>query len=236
MNESSVSPIDLVANLDEAILLPQLGCPAGAIGIAVGEMLERSNQAVIRASFDLLDLHAHERIIEIGLGNGAHIASVLARAADLHYTGIDASPTMIAEALSRNNASVRNAQVELETADVFATPFSSGSFDKAITINSTYFWRDLSAGLREMHRVLRAGGTLVIAAITPEAAVEMPFEKYGFTVHDATTLEHACVAAGFESITITRYVEPPLDPPQEFGPREFYLLNAVASSRNATGL
>jgi ubiquinone/menaquinone biosynthesis C-methylase UbiE len=228
VNASPHATDDLVANLDESVLLPQLGCPAGPIGIAVGDMLERSNLAIIDAAFDLLDLHANEHILEIGLGNGGHIASVLDQAAGLCFTGIDLSPTMIAEARRHNASVVRQGQVRLETADVMSLPFAPGSFDKAIAINTTYFWPDLRGGLQETRRVLRAGGVLVIAAITPRAAAEMPFAKYGFTIHDAATLEAACIAAGFEQIGITRYVEPLLDPPQEFGAREFYLLWACA--------
>ncbi|MFM0500653.1 class I SAM-dependent methyltransferase [Paraburkholderia caffeinilytica] len=228
MNASLKAADNQVAHLDESILLPQLGCPAGEVGVAVGDMLERSNLAVIDTAFDLLDLHAHERILEIGLGNGGHIASVLDQAAGLFFTGVDLSPTMIAEARRRNASFVRDGRVWLETADAMSLPFPSGAFDKAIAINTTYFWSGLISGLEETHRVLRPGGVLVIAAITPEAAVEMPFARYGFTVDNAAALEAACVAAGFNQIGITRYVEPVLDPPQEFGPREFYLLMACA--------
>jgi SAM-dependent methyltransferase len=228
VNASLSATSDLVANLDESILLPQLGCPAGEIGVAVVDMLERTNLAVIDAAFDLLDLHANERVLEIGLGNGGHIASVLDQAAGLCFTGIDLSPTMIAEARRHNASFVRDGRVRLETADVMSLPFPPGAFDKAIAINTTYFWPDLIGGLRETHRVLRVGGVLVIAAITPQAAADMPFARYGFTVDDAAALEAACIAAGFDRIGITRYVEPLLDPPQEFGAREFYLLWACA--------
>ncbi|MFM0730614.1 class I SAM-dependent methyltransferase [Paraburkholderia sediminicola] len=228
MNASPDAAGELVANLDESVLLPQLACPSGEIGVAVGDMLERTNLAIIDASFDLLDLHANERILEIGLGNGGHIASVLDQAAGLRYTGIDLSPTMIAEARRRNAAFVRDGRAWLETADVMSLPFAAGLFDKAIAINTTYFWPDLIASLKETRRVLRAGGVLVIAAVTPEAAAEMPFAKYGFTVDNAAALEAACIAAGFGQVGITRYVEPLLDPPQEFGAREFYLLWACA--------
>ncbi|TDY20478.1 methyltransferase family protein [Paraburkholderia sp. BL6665CI2N2] len=228
MRETTGPSGEVTADLEESILLPQLGCPAGKIGVAVGAMLERSNHAVIMTSFDLLDLHANERVLEVGLGNGGHIAFVLDQAERLRFTGIDISPTMIAAARSRNAAFVRDGRVRLETADVVAMPFSTASFDKAVASNSTYFWPDLQAGLKEIRRVLRVEGTLVIAAITPEAAIEMPFAEYGFTVHDAAALEAACLAAGFDRIGITRYLEPLSDPPQERGPRAFYLLRACA--------
>lgn len=225
----SPSGIDL-ANLDESILLPQLGCPAGSIGIAIGDMLEHSNRAVIEAAFELLDLRAHEHVLEVGPGNGAHIPFVLEQAPGVTYSGVDISPTMIAVARCRHASLVRTGRVLLETADVIAMPFSSASFDKAITINCTYFWPDLVAGLKAMRRMLRTDGALVIAAITPEAAAEMPFAVFGFAAHDAATLEAACIAAGFERVHVGRFVEPFADLPSMKGaqPRAFYLLRATA--------
>lgn len=228
MNQSTDSATDLLAGLDDATLLAQLGCPAGTLGLAVGDMLAHSNRAVIDASFDLLDLHANEAILEIGLGNGEHIAAVLDQASGLAYTGIDLSPTMIADARRRNADLIERGQVWLETADVAALPFPPGAFDKAIAINTTYFWPDLGAGLKEARRVLRDGGVLVIAAITPAAAIDQPFAAHGFAVHSDVELETAGAGAGFGQIGITRFVEPLLDPQQENGPREFYLLRACA--------
>lgn len=228
MQEPIAASGEVAAYLEESILLPQLACPAGKLGVAVGDMLEHSNRAIIVTSFELLDLHADERVLEVGLGNGGHIAFVLDQAERLRFTGIDISPTVIAVARRRNAEFVRAESVRLATASVVAMPFTTGSFDKAVTIDSTYFWPNLTAGLKAIRRVLRVGGTLVIAAITPEAAIEMPFAEYGFSVHDATALEAAWLAAGFGRVGITRYLEPLGDPPREQGPREFYLLRACA--------
>jgi hypothetical protein len=45
MSDVPESPMDLVANLEESVLLPQLGCPDGNIGVSVEETLERLNGA-----------------------------------------------------------------------------------------------------------------------------------------------------------------------------------------------
>ena len=230
MDQTSDSSNDLVANLDESVLLPQLGCPSGEVGVAVGDMLERSNEAVINASFDLLDLHAGEQIMEVGLGNGGHIPAVLSRAPGLRYAGVDISPTMIEVARSRNAFSIARKQVVLEVADVSLLPFADHTFDKAVAINTVYFWTSLAAGLREIRRVLRSNGVLAIAAITPDAAIEMPFAAYGFAVYDALALELACMAAGFNQVCIEPFVEPLTNPQAEAAPREFFLVSASASN------
>lgn len=228
MNAGSDAANHPLADLDESILLPQLGCPSGEIGIAVGDSLARNNLAVIETAFGLLDLHAGERIVEVGLGNGDHLTWVLDQAPGLHVTGVDISATMIDVGRRRHAALIHDGRIALDVADVAALPFNDASFDKAIGINTTYFWTDLTRGLTELRRVLCADGVLVIAAITPASAAEMPFAAYGFTVHDAATLETACANAGFRQIGITRYVEPLTEPPQENGPREFFLLRACA--------
>lgn len=227
MSDTSESPADLVANLEESVLLPQLGCPDGDIGVAVGEMLERVNGGVIDASYNLLGVDADERILEIGLGNGGHMASVLKRAPQMRFVGIDISSTMTTVARARHESLTGRSQFALVTADALRMPFVQGSFDKAIAINTIYFWPDLLMGLREIYRVLRASGVLVIAAITPESSIEMPFAAYGFAVYDAATLEGACLAAGFQSVEITRYVESRAGVAQEGAPREFVLLRAA---------
>jgi ubiquinone/menaquinone biosynthesis C-methylase UbiE len=42
-------------------------------------------------------------------------------------------------------------------------PFATESFDKAMAINSMQVWPDASAGLREIWRVLKPGGTVALA-------------------------------------------------------------------------
>jgi SAM-dependent methyltransferase len=49
-------------------------------------------------------------------------------------------------------------------ADVSALPFEDGSFDRAYSVNSVFFWPDPDAAFAEIYRVLRPGGLAVIAA------------------------------------------------------------------------
>ncbi|WP_309491345.1 class I SAM-dependent methyltransferase [Trinickia mobilis] len=229
MTFRSEADAERLAGLDASALLAQLGCPAGEIGVAVGDLMERVNAALIGASYSKLGLEAGEHILEAGLGNGGHIASVLARASRLTFTGIDISPTMIAAARSRNSAFAERGQVTLEIASVASLPFPDAAFDKAIAVNAVYFWPELTAGLREMRRVLRESGVLVIAAMTPEASLTMPFTEHGFKVYGPTSLREACFEAGFDRVQIERYADAPSAPATPR--REFFLVRASRMSR-----
>ncbi|MBB5404647.1 class I SAM-dependent methyltransferase [Paraburkholderia youngii] len=226
MTSRTDSSSDALAGIDIDTLMSHLACPAGETGLAVGDMMERVNAALIDAAFTRLDPQADERIVEIGPGNGGHIESVLTRAPRLTLVGLDISPTMTTAARERNAMLLARGRVALTTADAASIPYENASFDKAIAINSVYFWPDLLAGLREIRRVLRDEGQLVIAAMTPEAALSMPFSRHGFRVYGPTTFREACFEAGFDHVQIERYVDHGAAAPAPAALRTFFLVRA----------
>lgn len=218
--------IAALTGIDLDTLVSHLACPAGEVGLVVGDMMERVNAGLIDAAFSKLDLQADERIIEIGPGNGGHIESVLTRAPRLTLAGIDTSPTMTLAARERNVTLLAHGRVALTTADVSGIPYENASFDKAIAINSVYFWPDLLAGLREIRRVLRNKGRLVIAAMAPETSLSMVFNQHGFHVYETTALREACFGAGFDHVRIERYVDHATTAAVPAAQRTFYLVCA----------
>jgi ubiquinone/menaquinone biosynthesis C-methylase UbiE len=216
--------------IDELVrdaLLSQLRCPTEAVGEAVGHMMERVNAGLIDAAYRKLEPQAGDRILEIGLGNGGHVASALALAPFLTLTGIDISPTMIAAARSRNAKLIESGQLHLETASVTDMPFETDAFDRVISINAVYFWPNLTAGLRKIRRVMSDDGALVIAAMTPEASLAMPFAEHGFRVYDPLTFRRACFDAGFEFVQIGHYAEKRVTHAAAQTGREFLLVRAT---------
>ncbi|MEX3816283.1 class I SAM-dependent methyltransferase [Paraburkholderia sp. BR13439] len=217
----------MVDELVRDALLSQLRCHTGAVGEAVGHMMERVNAGVFDSAYRKLDPQAGDRILEIGVGSGGHVASALALAPFLTLTGIDTSPTMIAAARSRNAQLIQNGQLHLETASVTDMPFENEAFDKVISINAVYFWPNLTAGLRKIRRVMSDDGALVIAAMTPEASLPVPFAEHGFRVYDPLTFRRACFDAGFEFVHIGHYAEKRIAYAAAQTGREFLLVRAT---------
>jgi ubiquinone/menaquinone biosynthesis C-methylase UbiE len=99
-------------------------------------------------------------ILDCPCGFGRH-ALPLAEAG-YRITGLDRSPTLLAEAEHRRGEAEWPRFVR---GDYRALPFENSSFDAVLCLFSSlgYLERDEDVGvLRELHRVLRAGGALVI--------------------------------------------------------------------------
>jgi SAM-dependent methyltransferase len=107
-------------------------------------------------------------LLEVGCGPG-QLSLRLAREHGLDVTGLDLDPAMIEHA-TRNAARASNSDARgprFVLGDVAALPFEDSTFDVVVSTLSMHHWSDLAAGLREIQRVLRAGGRALIWDLKP---------------------------------------------------------------------
>jgi len=115
-------------------------------------------QALHRLIFQALEWESpdwrNKEILDIGCGTGAILKEL---GNPEKNTGIDLSPEAISFCRQRGLTNVRQG-------DVCALPFSDDSFDVIICSSVLYHqWvGDVAGALREMHRVLRADGALLV--------------------------------------------------------------------------
>jgi ubiquinone/menaquinone biosynthesis C-methylase UbiE len=112
---------------------------------------------------ELLDVRPGDRILEVGYGPGGLIRLLLERTEASVTHGIDPSSEMRDAAARMNRAAVRAGRVDLRIAGADRTGLPPQSVDHVISINNVTLWPDLPAGLHELHRVARPGGTVLIA-------------------------------------------------------------------------
>ncbi|WP_420584348.1 methyltransferase domain-containing protein [Ruegeria sp.] len=116
-----------------------------------------------RASFDALLPSTGETILDLGCGNGL-LTAELARAVGStgQVTGLDPSPDMLSLAKTR---CAEFGHVDLIEGPAEEMPFADNQFDKAASVQVFEYFPDTRPALRELHRVLRPGGRLVIGDI-----------------------------------------------------------------------
>jgi len=144
----------------QSVFRRMFGQPRGFLGRLGGVIMARTNDACGAWVIELLNVASNEMVLEVGFGPGTAIRRLSALAA--HVAGVDASREMVAQATARNAVAVKNGRVELRHGLVDDLPFASDTFHKAMAINSMQIWPDAIAGLREMRRVLKSGGTIAL--------------------------------------------------------------------------
>jgi ubiquinone/menaquinone biosynthesis C-methylase UbiE len=174
----------------------QLSCPDGENGIKTGNMMNQTNGNMTATAIRKLKLQDGETVLEIGPGNGSHITALLNQAGNLHYTGLDISATMLAEAARINAAYVAEGSVTLLQADGEHIDTADNSFDKIFTVNTLYFWKDPAAYLAEIIRVMKSGAALVLTFATRDFMENLPFVQYGFTLYTREEVEQLLTAGG----------------------------------------
>jgi SAM-dependent methyltransferase len=91
-------------------------------------------------------------VLDVGCGPGALTSELLARGAT--PTAIDPSASFVTAARERHPG------VDVREASAESLPFDDGAFDAALAQLVVHFMRDPAAGLAEMARVTRPGGTV----------------------------------------------------------------------------
>jgi SAM-dependent methyltransferase len=107
-----------------------------------------------------LDAPPFARVLEVGIGDGANL-TVLPR--DWTAFGVDISRVQLEDCLDQHPGM----EGRLARAEAEALPFVDGTFDACFSIGGFNFFADHEATLREMRRVTRPGGVLVVADEIP---------------------------------------------------------------------
>lgn len=153
--------------------------------------------------------------LEVACGTGTLLELVLRwrrlkRLPASLVTGIDYAESMLAGARHRF---ARNTDVQVQHADATQLPYPDASFDTANIANAVHCLPDADAALRDVHRVLRPGGTLAANVLLyprgpwPLRGIAERINRWGirkgilYTPYHAEDVRARLLAAGYEIIS-----------------------------------
>jgi ubiquinone/menaquinone biosynthesis C-methylase UbiE len=116
-----------------------------------------------------LQLQPTDKVLDVGCGTGNLLKHIIDSNIVCQLTGIDLSTEMINRAI--NKCLTQPLSLNLVQADINQNlPYREQTFSKLACVNALYTFTDPVTSLREMHRVLQPGGSIVV--VTPKAGYE----------------------------------------------------------------
>jgi SAM-dependent methyltransferase len=130
--------------------------PVGLKGRLAGWYMGRPD-AQHRELAAVTPVEGRTQLVEIGFGPGQLLEMCHTRAPGLALAGVDPSELMV------RSARRRNPHADLHLGAAATMPFPDAHADLIISVNNIPMWPDIDAGLAEVRRVLRPGGTVLVA-------------------------------------------------------------------------
>jgi len=105
-------------------------------------------------------------ILDVGCGGGRTVHKLATIASEGQVYGIDYSAASVAASRRTNTTWIQSGRVDIRLGSVSKLPFADGLFDLVTAVETHYYWPDLAADVREILRVLKPGGRLLVIAET----------------------------------------------------------------------
>lgn len=131
---------------------------------------------------DIVQFCSAGRLIDIGTGPGRLLIGLHQLAAGLQLTGVDISQAMVIEAKKNMDAAGLSNTVNICQAGAKKLPFEDNYFDIVISTGSLHHWKEPLECMKEIHRVLKPGGTVLLYDLVkkmPKDILNEGRKKYG---------------------------------------------------------
>jgi ubiquinone/menaquinone biosynthesis C-methylase UbiE len=166
--------------------------------------MERETTAINQHAIALLDPQVGEAVLDVGTGNGLSLRHLASRVGEGTVVGADHSPVMCRRAEKNNKTLIDEGLVSVVCACSDDLPFETGHFDAAMSVHTLYFWDPAEPHLKEIARVLRPGGKLVLAFRRDTEPATSDFPNSIYTFRSVEEVEDLVTSCGFENVRIDK--------------------------------
>ncbi len=146
--------------LRKSFWLRFFGMPRGPIGALGSRLMPRMVGRLYPMLAGELHLMPDDDLLEVGCGSAGLLAE---QASSVHFVaGVDISGIQVGMARRRLAARIAAGTAEIVLGNAMTLPWADARFSVVASLNCLKFVPDPPRALREMHRVLRPDGRLVI--------------------------------------------------------------------------
>jgi SAM-dependent methyltransferase len=145
-----------------AYLVRQVKKPDRFAGRFFAWLMNGSHAPLTDWAFTQLEIPEGATAMDVGCGGGRTINKLAEKAAQVY--GIDYAAGSVAASRAHNKRLIAEGRVHVEQASVSRLPFADDKFDLVTAIETQYYWPNPRGDMKEILRVLKPGGRLMVVA------------------------------------------------------------------------
>lgn len=143
-------------------LMDQYRYPKGRIGRYVANQMNKEHEQLTLWGLSKIKISSHETILDVGCGGGKTVNKLAQLTPQGKVFGVDISPEMVKYSKKMNKKLLDQKRVQIVKESVEKMSFPDNYFDLVTAVETYFFWPNFLDALKEIKRVLKSGGTLLL--------------------------------------------------------------------------
>ena len=165
--------------------------PSGIFGrFFMSRIFDKGNLELNSFVKETMAIKKSDRILEIGCGTGSLLKIIANELENGIVEGIDFSKTMISIAKKKNKRNISKKKAIIRLGNFDELQFKSNSYDKILSVNTIYFWKNPVMTISKAFCLLKANGMMVLGFHSKEEMEKMDLDENIFQLYSLQDVVH----------------------------------------------
>lgn len=136
--------------------------PKGFWGRMMIRSMNKNHAALTEWGLNHIEFERDYNVLDVGCGGGRTILNLCDKIGNGKVFGVDYSELCVKNSKALNQKNILCGKVKIMRASVSSLPFISDTFNAVTAVETYYFWPDKLNDLKEIYRVIKPGGKLLL--------------------------------------------------------------------------